>query len=56
MLLTYEMKGFLLNMIKPSTNAKNLAKAEWAINIVERDRITEKEIEKLIKLGFKFEH
>jgi len=53
MRLNSRMKGFLLNLIKPSSSQKEIQKAERAITIVNRGIAFDSDIDWMQKLGYK---
>jgi len=53
MKLNSHIRGFLLQLVKPSSNIKELYKAERALRIIERGLIFESEIRWLEMIGFK---
>lgn len=52
MKLNNRIRGFLLNLIKPG-NTKQIKRAEWALNIIDRGKITESELKHLEYMGYK---
>lgn len=52
MRLTSRMRGFLLNLIKAGST-KQIKRAEWALNIIDRGKITESELKHLEYMGYK---
>lgn len=53
MRLNSRIKGFLLNLIKPSSNQKEIQRAEWALQIIERGIIYDAEMSTLQSIGYK---
>jgi len=53
MRLNSRIRGFLLQLIKPSGNIKEIQKAERALKIIERGRIFESELIWLSMIGYK---
>lgn len=53
MILNNRIRGFLLQLIKPSANIKEIQKAERALRIIERGRIFESELSWLSMIGYK---
>lgn len=53
MRLNSRIRGFLMNLIKPSSNQKEIQKAERALEIIERGIATEDDMCWLEGIGYK---
>jgi len=53
MRLNSRIKGFLLNLIKPSSNQKEILRARRALQIIERGIVTENDMSWLEEIGYK---
>jgi|GEM_PF-5015924 len=54
MRLNPHIRGYLLQLVKPSNNTKQIQLARWALRIIERGYISEFQLKELENMGYKY--
>jgi len=54
MRLNPHIRGYLLQLVKPSNSTKQIQLARWALRIIERGYISEFQLKELENMGYKY--